>query len=191
MGGRGRSRARGSMLVFRSQRIGCWNLAAAAASEFRVPFPRGSPQRRPRSCSLGQDPCDRSRAFATSATSAATHLAQKSRYFCNWLTQPVNESWLVHIKKYITGMTSTLTAVNQNHHLKTLPTPSRLSFEMFWLCVFFGFFFQSKPTRKHFRIFFFFLNSSWQNLFGKNLFSSSSSCTTSYKVQPTVAPSPL
>lgn len=128
---------------------------AAAAGEFRVPFPRGFPQRRPRSCSLRQDPCDRSRAFATSATSAATHLAQKSRYFCNWLTQPVNESWLVHIKKYITGMTSTLTAMNQNHHLKTLPTPSRLSFEMFWLCVFLGFF-QSKPTRKHFRIFFFF-----------------------------------
>lgn len=83
-GGRGGSRARGSMLVFTSQRIGC------AAGEFRVLFLRGFPQRRPRSCSLGQDPCDRSRAFATSATSAATHLAQKSRYFCNCLTQPVN-----------------------------------------------------------------------------------------------------
>lgn len=51
-------------------------------------------------------------------------------------------------------MTSTLTAMNQNHHLKTLPTPSRLSFEMFWLCVFFSF---SIETHKEtFQNFFFF-----------------------------------
>lgn len=56
----------------------------------------------------------------------------------------------------------------------------------FFLCVCCSLFFSQNISE----LFFIFLISSWQNLFGKGLYGSSSSCTTSYKVHATVPPSP-